>query len=108
MERGFIQTLLSDYFEREMLNEAITRSMNDEEKKKNKINHAIRIKETKTQLQESDTCAICLGNMRKNSNVYNLKCGHHFHIRCLEKWAKRKQECPICRKSIECEERMKV
>ena len=108
MEAGIIQTILSDYFEREMLNEAINRSLNDENKKKPTINHAIRIKENKKQLQETDTCAICLGKMRKNSNIYDLKCKHNFHIRCLEKWAKHKQECPMCRDKITCEERTHV
>ena len=108
MERGFIQTLLSEYFEREMLNEAISQSLDDENKRKPTINHSIRIKEGKKSLSETDTCAICLGNMRKKSNVYDLKCGHNFHIRCLDKWAKRKTECPICRKTITCEERRNV
>ena len=108
MERDIIQTLLYDYFEREMLDEAIIRSEQDADKEKNKVNHAIRIKETKKPLPATDTCAICLGSMRKNSNVYDLKCGHHFHIRCLDKWAKRKQECPICRNPITNEERRTV
>jgi hypothetical protein len=108
MERGFIQTILSDYFEREMLNEALHRSMQEESNKKSVVNHAIRIKENKKPLPKTDTCAICLGTMRKNSNVYDLKCGHHFHIRCLDKWAKRKMECPICRDTITCEERRNV
>lgn len=108
MESIPIQSLLSDYFEREMLHEAMSRSLVEEEKNTNKVNHSIRVKTNKCQSDKTETCAICLGTIRKNTNVYDLECKHHFHIRCLDKWVKRRQECPICRNSITCEERRKV
>ena len=44
-------------------------------------------------------CSICLSDM-KNKKVKYLRCGHVFHIRCINKWLNSKQCCPICRTRI--------
>ena len=48
-----------------------------------------------------DSCAICLNPVRKTRNTPELKCGHVFHIGCLEDWEDKGGEtCPICRKQL--------
>ena len=42
-------------------------------------------------------CVICLGALY---NPYVLPCGHRFHVRCIMKWTKRRNSCPVCRKTI--------
>lgn len=45
-------------------------------------------------------CSICLNDM-KNKKVKYLRCGHFFHIACINKWLNSKHCCPICRTTIE-------
>ena len=45
-------------------------------------------------------CSICLNDMR-NKKVKYLRCGHFFHIACINKWLNSKHCCPICRTTIE-------
>ena len=42
-------------------------------------------------------CPICL--LKLYDEIY-LYCGHFFHKRCLEKWTKHNNSCPICRSVI--------
>jgi hypothetical protein len=48
-------------------------------------------------------CIICLDNIYKGDEVYNLKCGtdtqlHIYHKICFEKW--NRQSCPYCRTEL--------
>ena len=48
-------------------------------------------------------CSICLENMKapKLNPVGKIKkCGHTFHINCIEEWVKRRSVCPMCDCSI--------
>lgn len=45
---------------------------------------------------EPTECAICL-KMIKSRFAKKIPCGHLFHIKCLNKWEKRKLSCPMCR-----------
>jgi len=49
-------------------------------------------------LSQSFTCAICLET--GSSYGHNLKCGHTFHIFCINTWYKRNRSCPCCRANI--------
>ena len=40
-------------------------------------------------------CAICLDD--GSNDPCKLECGHSFHRACIEDWANRSQECPMCR-----------
>ena len=48
-------------------------------------------------LNQCDECAICLNDMN-TEKPEKTTCGHCFHPDCLEKWAKIRNTCPICRK----------
>ena len=45
----------------------------------------------------SDTCNICLGEMK--TFVFVL-CGHSFHKECISEWLSKQQTCPCCRVSL--------
>ena len=42
-------------------------------------------------------CAICYNNIKKKAIIRKLKCGHMYHINCIEKWFSRELSCPCCR-----------
>src|SRR5690606_26466502 len=48
----------------------------------------------------NDTCSICLENNK--IPMMKTKCGHLFHIQCIEKWmlSNRSNCCPNCRGSL--------
>ena len=50
------------------------------------------------------TCSICLGDFKDELDkpIIQLKCdiSHIFHSKCLEKWIKTNDECPLCRTKI--------
>ena len=43
-------------------------------------------------------CSICINTYRTNEYKRILECGHVFHKRCIDKWIKIYNSCPICRK----------
>ncbi|KVI09622.1 RING-H2 finger protein ATL70-like [Cynara cardunculus var. scolymus] len=45
-------------------------------------------------------CSICLADYNP-ANVIRLmpKCGHLFHVKCIDKWLKVHPTCPVCRNS---------
>ncbi|KAL0321116.1 UNVERIFIED_CONTAM: E3 ubiquitin-protein ligase RHA1B [Sesamum radiatum] len=49
-----------------------------------------------------EMCSICLTEFEKEELVNKLpKCGHVFHVGCLEKWLDRCQfTCPLCRSML--------
>jgi hypothetical protein len=49
--------------------------------------------------RKSDSCSICLEDL-EDDLVYTL-CGHTYHKKCISRWQKNKNNCPLCRKKIE-------
>jgi hypothetical protein len=47
--------------------------------------------------KHADKCVICLTELYDDMM---LPCKHTFHNRCIQKWMKRHNSCPICRESI--------
>lgn len=49
--------------------------------------------------EEGDACSICLLEFEKKDLVNKLgRCGHTFHVGCMEKWLETCQfTCPLCR-----------
>lgn len=51
-----------------------------------------RIKET-----TDEECSVCLNNYIKDEGIRELRCGHKFHKKCIDKWFHKSVLCPICR-----------
>ena len=47
--------------------------------------------------KNEEKCVICLCELY---DEYMIPCGHLFHSKCILKWMKRHNSCPICRKDI--------
>ena len=49
-----------------------------------------------------DICSICLNNIFNDGcdgdDKFVTSCNHYFHFDCLEKWCKKNNSCPKCRK----------
>lgn len=52
------------------------------------------IKNSNNKKKGSYICSICC---QKRTNKANLNCGHEFCKRCIIKWKKIKNNCPVCR-----------
>lgn len=51
--------------------------------------------------EEEVKCFICLEDVHKDTEVYDLPCNHYFHCECIEGAVKRRHaRCPLCRKAI--------
>ncbi|XP_067939296.1 E3 ubiquitin-protein ligase AMFR-like [Watersipora subatra] len=46
-------------------------------------------------------CAICLEVMTIVHRAHRLPCGHTFHERCIQMWARYDTTCPLCRRPFE-------
>ncbi|XVE93025.1 hypothetical protein REPUB_Repub01dG0154400 [Reevesia pubescens] len=55
--------------------------------------------ETGNNNEVEEVCSICLVEFEKEDVVSQLqKCGHMFHMKCIEKWVEHYQfTCPLCR-----------
>ncbi|XP_074314877.1 RING-H2 finger protein ATL16-like [Silene latifolia] len=46
-------------------------------------------------------CAVCLNGFKEQEILRNLpKCGHNFHLDCIDVWLLKNASCPLCRSSI--------
>ena len=56
----------------------------------------------------NETCIICLENLKKENEQLKreeektaiLECEHKFHEKCIIKWLKKHNRCPICRREV--------
>ncbi|CAG9463594.1 unnamed protein product [Pedinophyceae sp. YPF-701] len=49
---------------------------------------------------EGPCCAICLDDLEAGQDVSTLKCGHHYHQPCIERWVRcqgARASCPQCK-----------
>ena len=46
------------------------------------------------------SCPICLEPYESGKYKRVLPCNHVFHKKCIDKWLKKKMECPVCRKKF--------
>ncbi|CAL9173881.1 unnamed protein product [Musa hybrid cultivar] len=52
-------------------------------------------------LDGASDCSVCLGEFRDGELVRLLpKCGHAFHISCIDTWLRDHANCPLCRSHI--------
>ena len=49
---------------------------------------------------ENAYCIICMEPILKKNIVSKLQCGHIYHYDCLNKWVKKKKNCPVCRTKL--------
>lgn len=45
------------------------------------------------------SCVVCMCDFENKQLLRVLPCGHEFHAKCVDKWLKMNQTCPICRAS---------
>jgi hypothetical protein len=45
---------------------------------------------------EQVECCICLDNLQ-NDKLSTASCGHVFHSKCMSKFIKKDDRCPLCR-----------
>ncbi|CAA0842496.1 RING-H2 finger protein ATL51 [Striga hermonthica] len=47
-------------------------------------------------------CAVCLGGFEENAALRLLpKCGHAFHLPCIDTWLRSHPSCPLCRAGVD-------
>jgi len=47
-----------------------------------------------------EECSICTDKYEKKEDVSVLDCGHIYHPKCINEWAKYKPSCPVCKAPI--------
>lgn len=45
-------------------------------------------------------CVVCHGDFEEKCMVSELNCNHMYHTDCIKEWSCYKQECPMCRATI--------
>lgn len=59
------------------------------------------LKEKIYNLENDIKCIICYDEIKKYDKIRVLNnCEHKYHKKCIDKWLKKKNICPICRKNI--------
>lgn len=48
---------------------------------------------------DQTSCVICMCDFESKQLLRILPCSHEFHAKCVDKWLKNNQTCPICRAS---------
>jgi len=82
-----------------VLNDSFEENLNNNETtNKNYLNTIQNLNKIKNK-KEVD-CTICLEKIEKNTEIFNIKCDHKFHSKCLDSWLKLNNKCPLCRKKI--------
>ena len=51
-------------------------------------------------ITEETKCVICQCYLHQSDDYCKLNCGHLYHNKCIHKWKKERNECPLCRKQI--------
>ncbi|XP_075490502.1 LOW QUALITY PROTEIN: RING-H2 finger protein ATL56-like [Primulina tabacum] len=53
-------------------------------------------------LQRTRDCAICLDSFQEGDNCSSLPvCKHLFHAKCVDRWIRKRPNCPICRTGVD-------
>ncbi|XP_012083488.1 RING-H2 finger protein ATL5 isoform X2 [Jatropha curcas] len=51
---------------------------------------------------EDAQCSICLGEYQEKEVLRIMpKCGHNFHLSCIDVWLRKQSTCPVCRFPVE-------
>ncbi|XVE50635.1 hypothetical protein DITRI_Ditri01bG0179400 [Diplodiscus trichospermus] len=50
---------------------------------------------------DESSCSICLQGLKEGELARNLpRCGHMFHLKCIDEWLSRQGTCPMCREHV--------
>lgn len=51
--------------------------------------------------KEESSCSICLQGLKDGELARSLpRCGHIFHLNCIDEWLNRQGTCPMCREHV--------
>ena len=78
----------------------ISYDLNNNEETKEEIPKYRLIKKDDKLIKDGEKCVICLEKYKVNEYKRELKCGHVFHKKCIDKWFKKccdNKSCPLCR-----------
>ncbi|XP_030533828.1 RING-H2 finger protein ATL39-like [Rhodamnia argentea] len=51
---------------------------------------------------EDAQCSICLGEYQEREVLRIMpKCGHNFHLSCIDTWLRKRSTCPVCRLHVQ-------
>ncbi|XWS11224.1 hypothetical protein CRYUN_Cryun38cG0065700 [Craigia yunnanensis] len=51
--------------------------------------------------REESSCSICLQGLKDGELARKLpRCGHIFHLKCIDEWLSRQGTCPMCREHV--------
>ena len=56
--------------------------------------------ELKFNSQVSESCTICLEDLKPGCSIHRLTCDHSFHSGCILEWYMSKPFCPLCKRDI--------
>ena len=70
---------------------------------KNKVDsgHVKNIPTVRFTVKETEEeCSICLGDFKARDKLFELRCGHLYHQKCLKDWLKKSTRCPLCKEIL--------
>ncbi|XBI25088.1 hypothetical protein VPH35_050075 [Triticum aestivum] len=51
---------------------------------------------------DAGDCAVCLAEFERGEEAHALpRCGHRFHVECIDAWFRGNSTCPLCRAAVE-------
>ncbi|XP_074641041.1 RING finger protein 24-like [Tubulanus polymorphus] len=53
------------------------------------------------QISNSDICPVCLDEYHTKEQIALCRCGHTFHKKCLVMWLDQKNNCPVCKATVQ-------
>lgn len=93
----------NDMWEEDMLNTAISESMDTYREKLFSVDDRRRVDLNSVVLEEdmAEECHLCLEAMKKGDSAIHLPCGHSFHSQCIHEMIIHQHVvCPLCRRPI--------
>jgi hypothetical protein len=58
---------------------------------------SLAVRELDADLDEEQRCCICCCEFVAHDKLMKLRCGHEFHVECIETWLRAKRACPVCK-----------
>lgn len=69
------------------------------------MNSALAFVEGGLQDADEDSCSICLDSFTADEPCALTICSHQYHLQCILEWAQRSQECPMCFRVLQLQDR---